>query len=223
MSPVADALWYASYGSNMLERRFQHYLHGGRPAGARREYPGARDRSAHGGSVPVTLAGSVFFAWESPTWGGGIAFYDPDGPGTSYGRAYLVTAGQFSDIFAQEMHRIPEADLDVTGLLADGRFVVGPGRYEHQVVVGEIDGVPVVTFTASWTADEIAFNAPAERYVAMLVEGLRESHGVDDTACVDYLLGRPGIGVDWTRARLVDLVARTGSADRPRHDASRRR
>ena len=109
-------LWYASYGSNMERDRFHCYLAGGCPPGATRTYPGARDRTLAGDPQPVRLDGSVYFAWQSPTWGGGIAFYDPDAPGQSIGVAYPLTLGQFSDVAAQEMHREPGADLDLAEL-----------------------------------------------------------------------------------------------------------
>jgi hypothetical protein len=73
---VAD-LWYAAYGSNLARDRFENYLSGGRPVGATRHYPGARDSSPPIDDRPLLLPGRLFFAWESPTWGGGIAFYDP--------------------------------------------------------------------------------------------------------------------------------------------------
>ncbi len=206
-------VWYASYGSNMSEARFRHYVQGGRPNGATRDYPGARDRTAPLKLAPVSLAGSVFFAWESPTWGGGIAFYDPAGAGTSYGRAYLVTAGQFADIAAQEMHRVPAADLDLTTLLADGHAVLGPGRYERLLVVGEIDGLPVLTFTASWTDEQVDLNPPVKRYLRMMAAGLREAHGLADEQIVDYLLARPGIRPQWSRETLAAAIV--SDPDRP--------
>ncbi len=198
-----EQVWYASYGSNMSSRRFHHYIKGGRPVGASREYPGSRDRTLPLGVAPVELSGTVFFAWESPTWGGGIAFYDPDAAGTSYAVAYLLTAGQFADVAAQEMHRVPEADLDLTDLWADGRTSLGPGRYERLLVVGEIEATPVVTFTASWTQDGVDLNAPVAPYLATMAEGLREGHGLDDATVVDYLLARPGAEPAWTRASMA--------------------
>jgi len=201
-----EHIWYASYGSNMSARRFHHYLQGGRPEGASRDYPGARNTSLPSAVAPVSLSGSVFFAWESPTWGGGIAFYDAEGRGTSYGRAYLLTAGQFADVAAQEMHRVPDTDLDLTGLWANGHAVLGPGRYERLLVVGELGGAPVVTFTASWTQDDVERNAPVAAYLRTMAVGLREGHNLDDAAVVDYLFARPGVSPPWTRAGLTTAI-----------------
>ena len=101
-------VWYVSYGSNMSAARLAAYLEGGRPPGGSRAHPGARDRTPPARSIPVDLPGSLYFAGESPQWGGGVAFYDHDTPGFTAARGYLVTAGQFADIAAQEMHRIPQ-------------------------------------------------------------------------------------------------------------------
>ncbi len=201
-----EQVWYASYGSNMSRRRFLHYLQGGRPDGAARDYLGARDSAAPLGVEPVELDGGVCFAWESPTWGGGVAFYDPDAPGTTFGRAYLLTAGQFADVAAQEMHRVPDADLDLAPLWADRQAVLGPGRYERLLVVGEIDDVPVVTFTASWSREEMQLNAPAAAYLRVMAAGLREAHGLTAEEVVDYLLGCPGIELAWTVSALAEAL-----------------
>jgi hypothetical protein len=181
-------LWYAAYGSNMCGERFECYVAGGCPPGATRTYPGARDRT-----LP-----------DSPTWGGGIAFYDPDAPGESIGVAYGLTLGQFSDVAAQEMHREPGADLDLAALWHTGSHLLGPGRYESLHVVGRLDDLPVVTFTASTPPP---LNPPVPAYVATMARGITETHGwgVDET--VDYLLARPGIDGGWDVNRLRSLLA----------------
>jgi hypothetical protein len=125
----------------------------------------------------------VYFAGESPQWGGGVAFYDHETPGPAAARAYLVTAEQFADIAAQEMHRIPEAGDPIEEIvlngLGDGRHRFGPGRYETLVEVGRRDGVPMLTFTAPDGIDHVPHNRPRAAYLAMLSDGLRESHGWD--------------------------------------------
>lgn len=201
-----EHVWYAAYGSNLDPERFRCYLEGGRPAGARRELPGARDRSPPREVRAVELRGEVYFAWESPTWGGGIAFYDTGAEAASAGVAYRLTASQLSDVLAQEMHRDPGADLDLTELVDTGRAVLGPGRYEALHVVDRLDGVPVVTFTASWEAREIAYNAPAAAYLATMGRGLRDVHGWDPAQTAAYLLDRPGLGPDWDAAALLRVL-----------------
>ncbi len=223
-----DHVWYAAYGSNLSRDRFTHYLAGGRPAGAARGYGGARDASEPLADVPLTLDGQVYFAWDSPTWGGGIAFYDPDASGGGArdvgsdagadagaagggsgvaARAYLVTGEQFSDVASQEMRRPVGRDLPLSELFRESRTaVLGPGRYETLHVVGEVDDVPVVTFTASWDHASAALNPPVDAYLRTIATGLAESHGWDASAICDYLLTRPGSAPAWTPDALADLV-----------------
>ena len=105
------SIWYVAYGSNLAAARLACYLEGGCPPGGSRVNPGARDRTLPTRSEPVDLPGTTYFAGRSPQWGGGVAFYDPDEPGRTAARAFLVTAGQLADIAAQEMYRLP-ADGD---------------------------------------------------------------------------------------------------------------
>ena len=200
-----DRIWYAAYGSNLSLDRFLCYLQGGCPPGARRTYAGARDPSLPMGMEPVTLTGSVYFAWESPTWGGGIAFYDPQAAGTSLGRAYLVTAGQFADLTAQEMHQDPGTDMDLTGLTSGGRLRLGPGRYETLHVVGRIADVPVVTFSCD-VHGALPLTPPAPAYLATMARGLADAHELTAGEIAAYLLARPGIGSAWSKDRVVALV-----------------
>lgn len=179
-------LWYAAYGSNLARDRFEAYLSGGRPAGATRHYPGARDTRPPVDDRALLLPGRIFFAWTSPTWGGGIAFYAADADGTVYARAYRITRDQFSDLAAQEMRRDPGTDLDLTQVLAERRHTYGPGRYETLHLVGELDGLPVLTFTAP-AAHTLPPNPPAPAYVDTIVRGLRECHGLTEEEARAYL------------------------------------
>jgi hypothetical protein len=192
-------VWYVSYGSNMSSVRFACYIEGGRPPGGSRTNPGARDPRLPVRSVPVDLPGTLYFAGESPQWGGGVAFYDHARPGFTAARAYLVTAAQLADIAAQEMYRVPQ-DGDpleevVLAPLQGGRHELGPGRYETLVEVGRRDGLPLLTFTSPHGADHVEHTRPAEAYLATVADGLRESRGWDDRRIASYfaslLNGRP--------------------------------
>ena len=201
---VEQLVWYASYGSNLSKPRFECYLRGGRPPGANRTYPGCRDGTAPVDDRPFVAHGSISFAWESPTWGGGIAFYDPASPGRALCRAYLITASQFADVAAQEMHRAPSQDLELRDLLASGRLMLGPGRYETLHVIGQIEKRPVITFTHPESAGPLPANPPSARYLAMLMGGLAQSHEMSDEQIVHYLGGCAGIG--WSLADLYQLT-----------------
>ena len=141
------------------------------------------------------MRGGLVFAWESPTWGGGIAFYDAEAEGEVLARAYLLTVRQFADVVEQEMRRSPGADHDLAPLLAHGRLVLGPGRYESLRLVGTREERPIVTMAC---ADPYALglNAPAEAYVATIARGLRAAHGLTDEEIAEYLGRWPGVTPD---------------------------
>jgi hypothetical protein len=188
-----DLVWYAAYGSNMHATRLGYYLKGGRPPGGRRTYPGCRDRSPPRRTVAALLPGGIYFAGESPAWTGGAAFYDRELPGAAAVRAYLVTASQFADIATQEMYRPPGADLNLAPLLEHGHLTLGDGRYETLVHAADLDGHPMITFTAPWSAHTAALNAPAARYLEMISSGLHEAHSWSPAQIAAYLSTRPGV------------------------------
>ncbi|MEV7217910.1 histone deacetylase [Kitasatospora cineracea] len=199
-------VWYAAYGSNMHAGRLAHYIVGGRPPGGARTYPGCRDGRLPERTLPVLLPGTLYFALESTVWTGGMGFYDPAADGEMPARAYLVTAQQFSDIAAQEMHREPGADLDLTLALELGSDRLGPGRYETLVCPGAIDGIPVFTFTAPWPLADAELNTPAAAYLANFATGLAEAHGWSLEQTADYLATRPGAAGRWSSAAVLDAL-----------------
>jgi hypothetical protein len=155
----------------------------------------------------VTLPGTVYFALESKVWTGGMAFYDPDVPGEVAARAYLLTAGQFIDIAAQEMHRMPGGDLDLTAVVSCGRVQLGPGRYETLLLAGYRGGYPLLTFTAPWRVDDVQPTTPSAAYLGMLATGLRESHGWASRRIAEYLSALPGARGAWRSSDVGRLIS----------------
>ncbi|WP_059010699.1 hypothetical protein [Streptomyces specialis] len=154
----------------------------------------------------MTLPGVLYFATESAVWTGGRAFLDPAAPGVAHGHAYLLTAGQFSDIAAQEMGRPPGADLDLREVLGTGRARLGPGRYETLVLAGRRDGFPVLTFTAPWSRADVPGNAPSAAYLRHLGAGLIAAQGWNAARAAAYLATRPGAAGHWTAASVETLL-----------------
>ncbi|MEU4350279.1 histone deacetylase [Streptomyces sp. NPDC023838] len=204
--PAPRRVWYTSYGSNMFLHRLACYLAGGRPAGGTRVYPGCRDQTLPAASVPVELAGVMYFATRSPVWGGGRAFYDPDAAGRVLARAHLVSASQFADIAAQEMYREPGADLDLTEVLTRGRTALGDGRYETLVCAGQLDGLPLLTFTAPWRMGDVRSTAPSAPYLRHLASGLLEAGAWDADAVAAYVASRPGAHPHWSEQAVRELL-----------------
>lgn len=189
---MSTHVWYVSYGSNMAAARLATYLEGGTPVGGSRHNPGARDRTPPRASAAVDLPGALYFAGESPQWGGGVAFYDHAATdrGPTHARAYLVTVAQFADVAAQEMYRVPAEDDPVEAVLLagfEGRHQVGPGRYETLLEVGRRDGAPMLVFTSPDGIDAVDHRPPAPAYAETLAAGLRESRGWDATRVSSYL------------------------------------
>lgn len=193
MTVPPDLIWYVAYGSNLSWARLACYLNGGTPPGGRRANRPARDPAPPRGDVGVTLPGQVYFARSSVTWGGGVAFYDPDRPGSTLARAYLLTVEQFGDLMAQEQGRArpaPEAT----------------SRYGDVVACGERHGTPMVTLTAPWPMAEVKLRAPSLDYLATMGAGLGESHGLHVDAQAAYLAGLPGAAPRWDAGRLADAL-----------------
>jgi hypothetical protein len=202
--PDHGDVWYVSYGSNMSAGRLAVYLEGGRPEGGSRTNPGARNSALPRRSVPVDLPGALYFAGESRQWGGGVAFYDHDAHGPGEGgptaaRAYLVTAGQFADIAAQEMYRVPQEgdplEEVVLGGIDGGRHHVGPGRYETLVEVGRLDDAPMLLFTSPHGIDHVEHTRPSATYLSTMALGLKESRQWDDDEVAAYF-ERLGVVID---------------------------
>ena len=154
--------------------------------------------------MPVDLPGALYFAGESRQWGGGVAFYDhdaqePEEGGPTAARAYLVTAGQFADIAAQEMYRIPQEgdplEEVVLGGIDGGRHHVGSGRYETLVEVGRLDGAPMLLFTSPHGIDHVEHTRPSASYLRTMTVGLRESRQWDDDQVSAYF-ERLGVVID---------------------------
>jgi len=188
----SERVWYVAYGSNMHAERFACYVRGGRPRGGSRTYPGCRDKREPERWVPVLVPGQMYFAGKSTVWGGGMAFYDPTAAGGVPCRAYLVTAGQFADVAAQEMHRKPDVDLELTEVLARGTVRLGPGVYETLVCAGWLEELPLLTLTAPRRIEDAALNPPSAAYLHHLGEGLAETHGWSAGRITTYLATRAG-------------------------------
>lgn len=224
---MLEEVWYASYGSNLYAARFGCYLAGGQPPGAQRVYEGARDPSPPRATRAVTVPGQVYFALESLVWGGGMAFLDPEAPGTALLRAYRISTEQFADVCAQEMGQ-SSGSLEVHAALAAlttpgvtpgaapgvavaghtrvPRYAYGSGRYETLVGLGEVEGVPMVSFTAPWSLAEAEVRAPSGAYLCMLGAGLMEAHGLDAQGAARYLAGLAGAAGHWTAETIEALL-----------------
>jgi hypothetical protein len=204
-----DRIWYVAYGSNLGAHRFGCYLAGGRPDGGMRTYPGCRDPSPPAATFSLELPGALVFAGESRVWGGGMAFFDPQGSCSVACRAYLLTTEQFADVVAQEMRLEPGGEF-AQALVAVAPGVgelhrMGLGRYETVVRVGTRDDVPLLTVTNGDVPGLIPA-APSRAYVRSIAAGLRDAHGWDEARIASYLAAAPGARGHWTVAALSEAI-----------------
>jgi len=150
-----DKIWYASYGSNLLFERFRCYIEGGVFAGNGNEYDGCTDPELPTESRRIIIPFERYYARHSGSWdGGGVAFIDPETPGETIGRMYLITAEQFEEVKQQE----------------------GPSWYGREVCLGQHDGYPVMTFTEYERSPE---TEPSEGYLKVIREGEAETEGIE--------------------------------------------
>jgi hypothetical protein len=206
-----DRVWYVAYGSNLGLERFRCYLAGGTPAGGLREYAGCRDPQDPADAVSLEVPGGLVFAGRSSVWGGGMAFYDAQGPGRAACRAYLVTVEQLADVVAQEMRRPPGGDFarELVALLpdVDGMHVMGPGRYETLTYLGTRAGWPMFTITSD-DIEALELTAPTAAYLTWISAGLGEAHGWDGARIAGYLGTAAGVRGAWTTDALASVAER---------------
>jgi hypothetical protein len=200
-------VWYASYGSNLCAERFGCYIRGGTPRGATRPCRGARDTTPPRQDRALEIPYRLYFAGASKTWGGSPCFLDTvESPATpARARAYLITWEQFEDVVAQENgRRVTSPIVLAPDDLAVGRsHPLGSGRYENLLCVGRESGAPVLTFTSPWAMAQAELGAPAPNYLAVLIDGLRESHKMRDGEITTYLRLAPGCSEELVAAALA--------------------
>ena len=100
---------------------------------------------------PFEFDHPVFFAGKSSTWGGkGKAFLDMEKDGHALGRIYKITREQYADVKGNE-----GAD------------------YNREINLGELDGIPVVTFTC---VNMPKRSVPSPAYLDTILDGLKETY-----------------------------------------------
>ena len=153
------------------------------------------------GSAAALVFGKLFFPESEPVTATLLAFGTyalgfvarPLG-GVVFGHfGHQVAAGQFADIAAQEMYRVPQEgdplEEVVLGELEGGRHEVGPGRYETLVEVGRHQDLPMLTFTSPHGHEHVEHTQPSDPYLDTLRTGLRESRGWDEQQVTAYFDG----------------------------------
>lgn len=117
-------------------------------------------------SRPYQFGYPIYFAKKSRQWdNGGVAFLDESRSGEALGRIYKITKEQYEEVKINE----------------------GP-NYRKQIDLGEIEGLPVYTFTD--TQEIVHESMPSVRYFTTILEGLKDSYSgiYSDEALTVYLI-----------------------------------
>lgn len=169
-----DLIWYAAYGSNLLEERLRCYLEGRAFdkafLAATRGY--APSRQITKGYV---FHGQLYYGEHARKWmDQGVAFLDLMSPGFTLGRVYLLHREEYRKVLLGEN--------------GGRRPVVGNGWYDLEADLGTLDGIPVRTITSSRRHVQ---NDPATLYEEVIAQGLREAHpSLGEEGIRTYLLER---------------------------------
>ena len=172
-------VWYACYGSNLSFERFSCYIRGGTPPGAERTYSGCSDTTLPEDRRQYTIRHRLYFARSSPIWqNGGVAFIDPlrDDARSTLGMIYRITTDQFVQVVRQENGLSPddhEIEMDIRAIIDSGSAVVGTGWYSRLMVLGSLDGIPILTFTSPEISQP---SQPGSNYLRTIRNGLAESY-----------------------------------------------
>lgn len=131
----------------------------------------------------------MLFAGRSLRWSGGTSVLHPDAPDRAVVRLWAVTVEQAADVQAQECALEPGAvGFDLAEVVRRRSVVVSTRRYGRVVMLGERDGLPILTFT---TPGPQSPTAPSAAYLAVVRRGLVDA-GLDEAAADRYLACRPG-------------------------------
>lgn len=202
-------IWYASYGSNLLEERFLCYIQGGTPVGAEKIYMGCRDNSLPIDKEEIYIKHELYFAKKSKTWNeGGVCFIDThsDPKVLTLGKMYLITTEQFEDVVSQENGNQTKFLLNFEQAVINGSDIFKKNSwYGNLIYLGEQRNYPIFTFT---NGENIHLtNKPSYDYLLTIIKGLKETYNLQSTEIVDYLYYKRGIVNNIQKNELESLVA----------------
>lgn len=207
MHNLNEKVWYACYGSNLLQERFLCYIRGGEPAGGNKLYIGCEDRTLPIDSEEMYIPADLYFAKVSKNWNGGIAFIRTSFAtnASTYGRIYLITKGQLIDIARQKTNTTTRLEIDFEKAIQKGFYIFKqPSWYGNLLYLGAHNGFPIFTITNE--QDSQPSNKPSIDYLKTIINGLRDSHWLDNLTIFDYLKTKHGIIENYSEEELRSII-----------------
>ncbi|MDD5572009.1 MAG: hypothetical protein PHD97_12740 [Bacteroidales bacterium] len=208
MKQTEENIWYASYGSNILEERFLCYIRGGQLLGASKNYIGCTDKSLPLDKKEICINRELYFAKKSKIWdNGGVCFiktnFEPRQK--TLGRMYLITKGQFIDIVRQETNNTDELIINFRKAMADGSLIFKEKSwYGNIIYLGNQNSSPIFTFTHQGNIEQT--NKPSASYLKIIIKGIQETYNLSVAEIYDYLIAKQGIVDEFTRDELENII-----------------
>lgn len=209
MSNSFEKVWYACYGSNILEERFNCYIQGGQPKGSQKSYDGCRNKNLPTAKEELFISSELYFAKRSKVWDeGGVAFIKNDfNKGIeTLGRMYLITKEQLIDVARQETNTKEILNLDFDEAIRNGYYVFKkkPSWYGKLLYIGAQNDIPIFTFTSEEELTE--YIKPSLNYLKPIINGIIETYGFDENTILEYLTCKNGILNNYNNNELLNII-----------------
>lgn len=164
-------IWYAAYGTNLLESRMACYLRGGLCEQNGKTYPGCTNRALWTETRTSIFPGEVYFGNSSHLWEKkGVPFFEP-----LHGRDPRRRS------IPMKLYRITREQMDEVQKQEGARDNWYGMMYCLEL---DKDGTPVVTLTSRTVQAE---NAPCDALLETMYLGLTTCCGYGKTDAVNYL------------------------------------
>jgi len=208
MTQSDEKVWYACYGSNILEKRFHCYILGGTPNGSSKSCTRCGDPSLPSKSEAFTFPNELYFAKKSKSWnGGGVAFLGSPNVSLSptLGRKYLISKEQLVHIAHQESDSKEILFLDFQNAKILGFYILkDPSWYGKLLYLGEDQGTSIFTITNK--KDTMPFEKPSSDYIHTISEGIKEVYNLDTQKIVNYFKDKKGIKDHFSDQELRNII-----------------
>lgn len=201
-------IWYASYGSNLLEERFHCYIRGGQPEGSIATFKGCSDKTLPVENEEIYISRELYFARSSSNWeNGGMAFIDAEfgKAQETMGRMYLITREQFIEVVKQEIKHEGELNIDFELAISKGSQTFRPNSYYgHIIYLGEKRGHSIFTFTHQRNYEP---TKPSIPYIKTIAKGINEIYpNISKEEIIDYLMPKKGIANNYSKEEITSIV-----------------
>ncbi|AXT62295.1 hypothetical protein D1816_18645 [Aquimarina sp. AD10] len=209
MSKEIKHIWYASYGSNILESRFHCYIRGGQPIGSKKNYKGCSDKTLPKANEEIYINSELYFAKRSKSWNScGVGFINTKFSDDiqTFGRMYLITSEQYIEIVKQETNHQGELLIDFKKAKEKGSLIFKEKSwYGNLLYLGEQNDNSIFTFTNEKNLIK-EINPPSEEYLLTIINGLKETYNLSEIEIKEYFENLPGIKGYEIEKKLTELI-----------------